>query len=278
MFRTLIDVPTLAAHLDTPAWVICDCRFRLSDPAAGRRAYDKAHIPGARYVDLNRDLAGPVTPNTGRHPLPDPHALAHTLGALGIGAGVQVVAYDDAFGSMAARLWWLLRWLGHDAVAVLDGGLQAWTRANRPLTDAVPTPQPETFNPKPTRAMMVDAASVEQALAARSHRLIDVRAEERFRGEVEPFDKVAGHIPGAINIPYEDNLAPSGCFLSPAELRAQYADIDPAGTIAMCGSGVTACHTLLAFEHAGLVGAKLYPGSWSEWIVDPRRPVARDGA
>lgn len=276
MFRTLIDVPTLSAHLDAPGWVICDCRFRLSDPAAGRRAYDKAHIAGARFVDLNQDLAGPVGPQTGRHPLPDPDIFARRLGALGIGAGVQVVAYDDAFGGMAARLWWLLRWVGHDSVAVLDGGLQAWTRMNQPLTDVTPSPQPVEFQARPAHDMAVDAAFVERALAAQTHRLIDVRAEERFRGEVEPFDRVAGHVPGAINIPYEDNLAPSGCFLAPAELRAQYADIDPANTIAMCGSGVTACHTLLAFEHAGLGGAALYPGSWSEWIVDPRRPVARD--
>ena len=278
MFRTLIDVPTLAAHLHDPTWVICDCRFRLSDPTAGRRAYDKAHIAGARYVDLNQDLARPVGAHTGRHPLPEPDALARTLGALGIGDGVQVVAYDDAFGSMAARLWWLLRWLGHEAVAVLDGGLQAWTRANQPLTDAVPTPQATAFQPKPTHAMAVDATFVERALAEQTHRLIDVRAEERFRGDVEPFDKVAGHVPGAVNIPYEDNLAPSGCFLAPAELRAQYAGIDPTNTIAMCGSGVTACHTLLALEHAGLGGATLYAGSWSEWILDPRRPVARGDA
>lgn len=278
MFRTLIDVPILAARLHDPAWVICDCRFRLSDPAAGRRAYDQGHIAGAHYVDLNRDLAGPVGPQTGRHPLPQADALARTLGALGIGAGVQVVAYDDAFGSMAARLWWLLRWLGHDSVAVLDGGLPAWTRANHPLTVVTPSPRPSEFHPRLAPEMAVDAQFVERALAAGTHRLIDVRAEERFRGEVEPFDKVAGHVPGASNIPYEDNLAPSGCFLSPAELREQYAHIDPVNTIAMCGSGVTACHTLLAWEHAGLTGARLYAGSWSEWIVDPRRPVARDAS
>lgn len=278
MFRTLVDTKTLAAHIADPHWVVCDCRFKLSDTDAGRRAYAHAHIPGARYAHLNDDLAGPVGANTGRHPLPDPARLAQTLGAWGIDANTQVVAYDDSFGSMAARLWWLLRWLGHDAVAVLDGGIQAWQRAGGALTGDAPAVTPKTFVAKRNDALWVDAGLVQQAMAQRTHVLIDARAEERFRGDSEPFDKVAGHVPGAINLPFEDNLSVASSFQTPAELRAQYEALlggkTPPQAIHMCGSGVTACHNLLAMEHAGLSGAKLYAGSWSEWITDSRRPVA----
>ena len=281
MFRTLVDAKTLAAHLADPQWVVCDCRFRLSDADAGRRAYAQGHIPGARYAHLNEDLASPVGANTGRHPLPAPERFAQTLGAWGIDAHTQVVAYDDSFGSMAARLWWLLRWLGHDAVAVLDGGIQAWQRAGGALSSEAPVVTPKTFVARPNDALWVDAGFVQQAMAQGTHVLIDARAEERFSGESEPFDKVAGHVPGAINSPFEDNLSVASSFQSPAELRAQYAALlagkAPTQTIHMCGSGVTACHNLLAMEHAGLSGAKLYAGSWSEWITDARRPVATGG-
>lgn len=282
MFRTLIDAKTLATRIADPNWVICDCRFRLSDADAGWRAYAQAHIPGARYVHLNDDLAGPVGANTGRHPLPDPARLADALGRCGIDRSTQVVAYDDSFGSMAARLWWLLRWLGHDAVAVLDGGIQAWQRAGGALNGDVPVVTPKRFVAQPNDALWVDADFVQRALADGTHVVIDARAEERFSGEREPFDKVAGHVPGAINLPFEDNLSIASTFQSPAELRAQYAPLlagkSPTQTIHMCGSGVTACHNLLAMEHAGLAGAKLYAGSWSEWITDARRPVATGDA
>lgn len=278
MFRTLIDPQTLAAHLHDADWVVCDCRFKLSDAHAGRRAYAQAHIPGARYVHLNEDLAGPVTASTGRHPLPDPAKLAQALGQWGIDRNTQVVAYDDSFGSMAARLWWLLRWLGHDAVAVLDGGLPVWQRERLPLEAELPLVTPRVFTSAPRDDLWLNADAVAQALARGDHKLLDARAEERFRGEVEPFDKVAGHVPGAINAPFEDNLDFGGGLLSAAELANQYRALlgatAPTHTIHMCGSGVTACHNVLAMEHAGLSGAKLYAGSWSEWITDNRRPVA----
>lgn len=279
MFRTLVDTQTLAAHLDDPQWVVIDCRFKLSDPAAGKYAYDSAHIPNARYAHLNDDLSGPVTVTSGRHPLPDPAALAQRLGQWGIDGTKQVVVYDDSFGAMAARLWWLLRWLGHDAVAVLDGGLQVWQREGRGLSAIAPAIQAAVFHARVNDALWVSTAAVARMAAQRSHVIIDARAEERFRGEVEPFDKVAGHIPGALNVPFEDNLDLGGTFLPATELadlyRTALGDKTPTHTIHMCGSGVTACHNLLAMEHAGLVGAKLYVGSWSEWITDSRRAVVQ---
>lgn len=276
-FTTLVDHATLADHLHDPDWVIIDCRFALTDPNAGRRLYEIGHPPGARYAHLNDDLSAPVTPQSGRHPLPDPSRLAETLGAWGAGDGTQVVVYDDSFGAMAARLWWLLRWLGHMHVALLDGGLPKWTREGRLLTPAAPVVQARRFTPRIDDSQWVDADFVQRAVGAGSHVLIDARAEERFRGEVEPLDPVAGHIPGAVNRPFEDNLDHGGCFQDPAGLREDYRSVlgeaPPENVIAMCGSGVTACHNILAMEHAGLSGAKLYAGSWSEWIRDARRPV-----
>lgn len=278
-YRTLISTEELARHLDDPAWVIFDCRFILSDPEAGRRAYAAGHIPGARYAHLNDDLSGPVSPNTGRHPLPDPDVLAEKLGRWGVDETRQVIAYDDSYGAIAARLWWLLRWLGHEAVAVLDGDLRAWLRENRPLTTTEPAVAPRAFTPRLRPNAWVESADVERLIETGDGILIDARAEERFRGEVEPFDRVAGHVPGALSLPFEDNLQPSGRFLPPEELRDLYGqllgDIPSSRVVHMCGSGVTACHNLLAMEHAGLPGARLYAGSWSEWITDPRRPIAR---
>jgi thiosulfate/3-mercaptopyruvate sulfurtransferase len=280
MYRTLVDCHTLALHLHDPDWVIVDCRFALSDPGAGQRAYTAGHIPGARYAHLNDDLSSPVTPASGRHPLPDPSVLAEKLGAWGIDQRKQVVAYDDSFGAMASRLWWLLRWLGHDTVALLDGGLPRWQREGHPMTNDLPAVTPARFVPQVRQDMWVDAATVAHAVNRKEWLVMDARAEERFNGEIEPLDPVAGHIPGAINLPFEDNLHVSGRFSSPEELRALYAgfmeDVSPAHVIQMCGSGVTACHNILAMEHAGIHGARLYPGSWSEWIRDPSRPVARD--
>jgi thiosulfate/3-mercaptopyruvate sulfurtransferase len=272
---TLIDVPTLAANLDHPDWAVFDCRFDLARPEAGRAAYAEGHIPGARFADLEADLSGPVTPASGRHPLPDPDQLAARLGAWGVDRMVQVVVYDADIGAYAARLWWLLRWLGHDAVALLDGGLRAWTEAGGALTGALPERAPRRFTAEVDRRLEVPVAALQ---AGGQGPLIDARTAERFRGEAEPIDPVAGRIPGAVNLPLGGNLDPRGRFLPAAELRARYAatlgDAAPEGAIHYCGSGVSACHNVLAMEHAGLHGSRLYVGSWSEWIRDPSRPVA----
>ena len=280
-FKTLIDADSLQNLLAKPGLAVVDCRFDLMKPEAGRQAYLAAHIPGARYADLNRDLAAPIGPHTGRHPLPSPEAFAARLGAMGIGNETQVVAYDEANGSMAARLWWMLRWVGHGAVAVLDGGFNAWTARGGALQSGDTTRhRVERF------ALIVDAKSIvttaelEHALRDPKTMLVDARAQERYAGTVEPIDSVPGHIPGAVNHPFSANLRPDGHFLSAAELKRRWQERFPGrdveNLVAMCGSGVTACHNLLSLEVAGLTGGKLYAGSWSEWIRDPRRPIARD--
>jgi thiosulfate/3-mercaptopyruvate sulfurtransferase len=278
MYSTLISVADLAAHLADPAWVIVDCRFDLARPEAGREAYASAHIPGARYAHLDQHLSCRPTPQSGRHPLPDADTLAATLGSWGIGNATQVVAYDAGNGAYAARLWWLMRWLGAERVAVLDGGFRSWTDAGLPVTAALPDITPTRFAGNPRPEMLVHADEVLQRASDTSWRVLDARAPERFRGELEPLDPVAGHIPGAGNHPFTDNLAADGRFLPVAELRQRLqASLHPVRadrSIAMCGSGVTACHNLLALEAAGLQGARLYAGSWSEWIRDPSRPVA----
>lgn len=275
-FTTLISGEQLARQLDDPQWVIFDCRFALTRPESGRLAYAKAHIPGARYAHLNEDLSAALRPGSGRHPLPEPGVLADKLGRWGVDRDKQVVVYDDSFGSMAVRLWWLPRWLGHDAVALLDGGFPAWQKQGRELTAAVPVVSPTRFRPAPDDSMWVSSDAVLEAL--RQKRLIiDARPEERYAALIEPLDKVAGHIPGSLNSPFEDNLDMRGNFLKAEELRAQYESllhgVPAEEVIHMCGSGVTACHNLLALEIAGLPGGKLYVGSWSEWITDPSRPI-----
>lgn len=276
-YTTLVSTETLAQHLDDPDWVVFDCRFTLSDPSAGRAAYDAGHIPGARYAHLDDDLSSPVTKTSGRHPLPDPKVLADKLGQWGVDAGKQVVVYDDTFGAMAVRMWWLLHWLGHEHVALLDGVYPVWLREKRPVTQELPVISPAQFEARPDDGLWLDAPAVQSGLEAGAV-LVDARAEERFSGEVEPLDTVAGHVPGAINLPWEDNLDMGGTFLPPAELNELYLDLldgrEPEQLIHMCGSGVTACHNVLAMEHAGLSGSRLYAGSWSEWIRDPSRPVA----
>ncbi|NMQ20082.1 sulfurtransferase [Candidatus Competibacter phosphatis] len=274
---TLIDASTLHAHRNDPNWVVMDCRFSLAEPEAGRRVYRDSHLPGAHYAHLDEDLSDPITPTTGRHPLPDPERLAQKLGAWGIDHDTQVVAYDDMGGMLAAaRLWWLLRWLGHTACAVLDGGLPAWRRAGLPLTVKIPAARPTAFVPRPDDRLWM---STEQVLTlSATEVLLDARAAARYRGEMEPIDPVAGHIPGALNLPTDGNLTPEGHFLPVAALRERFAaalnDRAPATVIHACGSGVTACHNLLAMEAAGLGGSRLYAGSWSEWIRDPQRAVA----
>lgn len=283
-FQTLIDVGALQKLMGEPRLAVVDCRFDLMNPEAGRQAYLRAHIPGARYADLNRDLSAPIGAHTGRHPLPSPDAFAAWLGAIGIGDDTQVVAYDEANGSIAARLWWMLRWLGHGAVAVLDGGFKAWTAHGGALQSGDAGPhaggrEARHFTARADFGSVVSTVEVERALRGRQSLLVDARAPERYAGTVEPIDPVAGHIPGAVNHPFTANLGADGRFLPAAELERRWEEDLPGGDftklVAMCGSGVTACHNLLSLEVAGLTGGKLYAGSWSEWIRDPRRPVAR---
>ncbi|KEA61733.1 Thiosulfate sulfurtransferase, rhodanese [Marinobacterium lacunae] len=280
MYDTLIEVDQLKA-LDNP--LIFDCRFTLStqpgDRDAGARAFVEGHIPGAFYLHLEDDLSSPITPSTGRHPLPDPDCLQAKLRAAGACATRQVVLYDASGGAFAARGWWLLRWLGYRNVAVLNGGWQAWLGADaevesgeRPITPLA------TDSPvQPQRSLLLSVDALQQALEQDACLLIDARAPERFRGDVEPLDPVAGHVPGADNLPFTDNLV-DGRFAPAEQLRSRWSAF-LAGKAAdqvvhMCGSGVTACVNLLAMEHAGLSGSRLYAGSWSEWIRDPKRPVA----
>jgi len=282
MRTTLVSTSELATHLDEAAWVICDCRHDLADTAAGRRAYAEAHIPGARFVHLDEDLSAPKTGRNGRHPLPDPERFAQRLGELGISTASQVVGYDASGGYYAARLWWMLRWLGHEAAAVLDGGWQAWTRAGLPVTDAPPVIRPAQFRRGKPLAQPVTAAEVAGDSGKPQPRLLDARAPNRYRGENETLDPVAGHIPGAANRFFQSNLDTDGRFKPASVLRHEFGEwlggSAPGQVTHYCGSGVTACHNLLAMEIAGLSGSRLYPGSWSEWVSDGSRPVARGSA
>lgn len=278
-FTTLISAAQLAANLHKPDWVVFDCRFSLADNKAGLEAYQKGHLPGARYVHLNNDLSSAITPQSGRHPLPDFAELAHKLGHWGVGARSQVVVYDDASGAFAGRLWWLLRCMGHDQVAVLDGGIKQWLKRDLPVTSALPEVMPRAFRPYLDQSQWLTVDQLEQALAHDANKLVDARSAERYQGLQEPIDPVAGHVPKALNRPFQENLDAEGVFLPAAQLRQSFTALLGGGAaeqvVHMCGSGVTACHNLLAMEVAGLTGSKLYAGSWSEWIVDPDRPVAR---
>jgi len=274
----LLSAAELAQRLDEPDWIVVDCRFDLMDKAAGRTAWESGHIPGAYYADLDRDLAAPVTANGagGRHPLPRREAVLALFRSWGMHAHSTVVAYDDVGGAIAARLWWLLRWFGHQRVAVLDGGIQAWQAGGHVLSQDRPAERAGGFDGAPG-AMPVTDAGIGVAVANGERVLLDARDANRFAGRAEPLDARAGHVPGAINAPLQDNLGADKCFRSPAELQAYYRAIvgdQPMEMVAcMCGSGVTACHTLLALEIAGLPGAALYSGSWSDWISDPARPI-----
>ncbi|OUD13872.1 sulfurtransferase [Thioflexithrix psekupsensis] len=279
IYNTIISSEILADHLSDPNWVIIDCRFSLTDAKEGERLYRTAHIPFAHYLDLNQDLSAPKTATTGRHPLPDAQTLAHKLGQLGIDRHTQVIAYDADGGFFAARLWWLLRWLGHPAVALLDGGLPAWQAAGYALTDEVVAREGRVFAAQPDAHQWVDMAAIE-ALDFKQYCLLDARSAERFRGQQETLDPIAGHIPGAQSVPCGGNLDAQQKFLSPDLLRQRFTEIldghDASQVICMCGSGVTACHNLLAMEIAGLGGARLYVGSWSEWITIPTHAVATE--
>jgi thiosulfate/3-mercaptopyruvate sulfurtransferase len=278
-FTTLIDTDMLARHMTDPAFAIIDCRFKIEDATWGEREYSTRHIPGAVYADLDRDLSGQKTGANGRHPLPDAALLARTFGRYGIDGSVQVVAYDQDAGMYASRLWWMLRWLGHDAVAVLDGGFARWTAENRATASGRETRQPRRFTGAPRAAMTATIDDVAGIRCRTDWRLVDARAPERYRGETETIDRKGGHIPGAANHFFKWSVNDTGMFRSREDLRERLqktlGDIPPNRVVCYCGSGVTACHNLLALEHAGLSGAKLYPGSWSEWSSDPSRPTVK---
>ena len=284
MFNTLIDAATLSRHLDDPQWVILDCRHDLMNKDFGRNAFAEGHLQGAQFADIDTDLSGPKTGADGvfrgRHPLPQRAQLLQQLRAWGINDDSQVVAYDAQGGMFAARLWWLLRWLGHEAVAVLDGGLAAWSAAGLPLVTEVAPRARGNLSERPALVRTVSVQDVVDNLASARLQVIDARANDRFRGENETIDPVGGHIPGAKNRFFKDNLQADGRFKDATTLRQELQAIvgAPQAAIMQCGSGVTACHNLLALEVAGLPGAALYPGSWSEWCADASRPVATGAA
>lgn len=273
-----IDVHSLAQRLEEPDVRVIDVRFSLEQPGHGRSVFNAAHIPGARYLHLDDDLSSPIVPGqTGRHPLPDPEEFAALLRRAGVSQNTLVVAYDDGPGLFASRLWWLLRWLGHAEVKVLDGGFDAWQQAGLPVTQETPRPLPEgDFVARPDNGKLIDADEIQRRLEDPSLQLLDARGPARFTGETEPMDPVAGHIPGAANLPWAANTNSEGVWLQPEQLHERFqpwikTDIE---LVSYCGSGVTACHNILAAVEAGLPEPRLYAGSWSQWITDPDRPVA----
>jgi len=281
LFQTLISTGELALHLADPDWAIVDCRFTLDNVERGRRDYLQSHVPGAVYAHLNEDLAGQVNPGvTGRHPLPPLDVFISKLTSWGIGAGVQVVAYDDRGGAYAARLWWMLRWLGHDAVALLDGGWTKWEQEERPLKSGTDPRPPRSFVPHVRPELFVSQAEVDAMRLDSDFLVMDARDSERFRGATEPIDPVAGHIPGAKSAPFTENLAPDGTFLPQEKLRERYkkmlGDIPAQRVVSYCGSGVTAAHNLVAMAHTGLGDGRLYVGSWSDWITNSELPIEKE--
>lgn len=280
-YTTLVSTADLAEHLDDSNWIIFDCRFTLTDASAGKTKYNEAHIPGAIYAHLDNDLAAPITSSSGRHPLPDIDLLAGKLGKWGVDENKQVVVYDDTFGAMACRMWWLVRWLGHDNVALLDGVYPKWLKEKRPIDSSPPDISASKFIPRVRNELVVDAIFIQQHLSDNGSILIDARPDMRFTGEVEPIDKVAGHIPGAINRPFDNNLDIGGDFMPIEELKNEYSALlknkNPSQIVHMCGSGVTACHNILAMECLGFQNTRLYAGSWSHWITDQSRAVTKGG-
>ncbi|MBS3951942.1 MAG: sulfurtransferase [Methylomicrobium sp.] len=278
-FTTLISPEQLTTSLNQPNWIIFDCRFSLADTEAGARAYRRGHLLNARYAHLDKDLSSAITDFTGRHPLPHFGLLSKKLGQWGVDNQSQIVVYDDAGGAFAGRMWWLLKTLGHDTVAVLDGGIPLWQKLQLPITTTLPKLSAKQFRPYLDDSRWVRALQVQNDLAGKKCCLIDARTPERFKGIQEPIDPVAGHVPGAINRPFQLNLNADGSFKTADKLNEQFSQLlgtmNPEQTIHMCGSGVTACHNLLTMEIAGLKGSKLYAGSWSEWIRDKNRPVVQ---
>lgn len=279
-YTTLVPTRVLAEHLQDADWRVFDCRHELSQPELGAAQYAEAHIPGAVHAHMDRDLAAPPNGRNGRHALPAPSAFAAWLGRQGLRPTDQVVAYDASGGTAAARLWWMLRWLGHEAVAVLDGGFTAWRNEGRPVNSSVPRFAPSRYPGQPRSDALVDAARIAAHLDRADMLIVDARSAERFRGEREPIDPVAGRIPGSRNRYCGLNLAPDGRFKDATTLRNEFGALlgerPPSAVVHSCGSGVAACHNLLAMEIAGLSGSRLYPGSWSEWISDPARPREKD--
>lgn len=284
MYDTLICATQLAAVQQARIPLLAlDCSFELTDHDAGKNAYAAGHVPGAYYLHLEQALSAEKTGKNGRHPLPSREAFAATMAAMGLNEGMQVVAYDNAGGMYAARLWWMLRWAGHQAVAVLDGGLAAWKAAGQPVSTQAPGPLASgSFSLRSPLTATLGYEEVKANIETRSYLVLDARAPDRFRGENETMDPIGGHIPGAKNRLFKDNLGADGCFKPAAQLRSEFDAITggrPAPEIVnQCGSGVTACHNLLAMEVAGLKGAALYPGSWSEWSAQPGAPIATGAA
>jgi thiosulfate/3-mercaptopyruvate sulfurtransferase len=276
-WTTLITADELAEAIDR--CLVIDCRHDLTDREAGRRGFAEAHVPGARFVHLDEQLSGPKDGHNGRHPMPPRESVRALLESLGLDDDRQLVVYDTAGGSTAGRLWWMARWIGHEAVAVLDGGLPAWRKAGFPVSAEMPPPaRAGRLALRAPLAALVDVAETARAAVAPERLVVDARAADRYRGEVEPFDPVAGHIPGSVNRPWGSNVREDGRFKPAPVLRAEFEALlggrAPAAMVNSCGSGVSACHNLLAMAHAGLPGAALFGGSWSEWVSDTTRPVA----
>ena len=278
MQSSLISTKIAQDHLDNPKWRFFDCRYELTAPEKKKAEFSVSHIPGALYVHMNQDLATTHVPGkTGRHPLPSKDDMARKFSAMGIDKSIQVVVYDDAGGSHAARFWWMLRWLGHDAVAVIDGGWSFWIKEERPVSSELLIPEAKEFIASPRLSWTITADEILKDLNNPETCVLDARSAQRFRGENEKFDPVAGHIPGAHSAPFTDNLDENGNWKSRSELRHKFENLlegSPAEeVVSYCGSGITACHNILAMYHAGLGDSRLYPGSWSEWITNPDRPV-----
>ena len=275
----LVSTAELATHLDDPAWIIFDCRHDLTDHAKGGRLYRAGHIPGAHFAPVESALSGAKNGMNGRHPLPSPEAFADFLGRHGVSDASVIVSYDDVGGQYAARLWWMARWIGLRHAALLDGGFAKWTAEGRAVTAVVPLPRPATLRAQPNPTMVWSVADVSRQLGDPSFGLVDARAAERYRGEMEPIDRVAGRIPGALNRFFKANLNSDQTLRPRAELKKEFEELlcgrKPERVGHQCGSGVTACANLFAMEYAGLAGSKLYVGSWSEWIADPARPVEK---
>lgn len=275
----LISATELSSALENPGLRVIDCRFQLLDPDAGRKSYIDGHIPGAVYADLDKDLSGPIRPGAGRHPLPDVAAMAVTFGRMGIDRQTSVVVYDDSSGAVAARAWWLLRWLGHDNARLLDGGLAEWQRQGLPLQKGESSVAAATFEADPRQELVLTTTELcERGQSIAAMRLVDARDAARFTGEKETIDPVAGHIPGALNMPFSRNLADNGLWKAPSELAGSLQEVlgeaHDAPWAVMCGSGVTACHLAVAALQAGYSQPRVYVGSWSEWIADPARAIA----
>jgi len=277
-YQSIISVEDLNKNLNNSNWFIFDCRFLLKDPQGGLKKFQQGHIPGAQFADMDKDLASPITETSGRHPLPDPEVFISKLREWGVNNDAQIICYDDMSGAFAARMWWLLKWLGHNDVAVLDGGIDKWIASNYALETEVQSQTTSSFAATANDAMWVDINFVQQELAANNIKLLDARSSERYTGEDKKTDPVPGHVPGATSFPFAGNLNKQGMFLSAAELKqrfaAEFAEGQHGQVINMCGSGVTACHNLLAMSVAGLPMTRLYVGSWSEWIKDSNRPVS----